>query len=107
LAYPALVGQVIAHVRETRGIKQGEFASAIGLSQSAYSRLEAGESVLNISQLRNVAVHLGMQPSELLMMVDNYENVLRLQGVDVISEKKDYSAAVAVGLGLLAAALLR
>jgi transcriptional regulator with XRE-family HTH domain len=94
-------------LRDSRQIKQGDFAAALGLSQSAYSRLERGESVLNVSQLRNIAILLGMQPCELLRNVDLYELNLSQQGVDIVSEKKDYSAAVAVGLGLLAAALLR
>jgi transcriptional regulator with XRE-family HTH domain len=107
VAYPVLVGQVIAHLREQRGIKQGDAASAIGLSQSAYSRLENGESVFSLSQLRTVAQFLGMQPSELLFTADSYEHMLRAHGATVVSEKKDYSAAVALGLGILAAALLR
>jgi transcriptional regulator with XRE-family HTH domain len=81
-------------------------ASAIGLSQSAFSRLEAGESVLNLSQLRNVAAHLKMRPAELLKLADRYEELLRQQGVDVISEKQDESAAIVLGLGLLGALLL-
>jgi transcriptional regulator with XRE-family HTH domain len=107
VAYPVLVGQVIAHLREQRGIKQGDAAIAVGLSQSAYSRLEKGESVFSLSQLRTVAQFLGMQPSELLFTADSYEHMLRAQGATVVSEKKDYSAAVALGLGILAAALLR
>lgn len=81
-------------------------ATALGLSQSAFSRLESGESVLNLSQLRNAAAHLDMRPAELLALADRYEGQLRQQGVDVVSEKQDESAAVVVGLGLLAALLL-
>jgi transcriptional regulator with XRE-family HTH domain len=107
VTYPALVGQVVAHLREGKGIKQGDAATAIGLSQSAYSRLEKGESVMSISQLRKVANFLGMQPSELLFTVDSYEAEIRAQGAEVIPEKEDFTAAVALGLGLLAAVLLR
>lgn len=89
-----------------KDIKQGDLAKALGLSQSAYSRLESGDSVLNLSQLRNVAKWLGKQPSEVLQMADQYEAQLRLQGVDVISEKQNDTAAIAIGLGLLAALFL-
>jgi transcriptional regulator with XRE-family HTH domain len=81
-------------------------ATALGLSQSAFSRLESGDSVLNLSQLRNSAAHLGMRPAELLTLADHYEAQLRQQGVKVISEKVDQSAAVVLGLGLLGALLL-
>lgn len=106
VAYPALVGRIVAQQRETRGIKQGDFATTLGLSQSAYSRLESGESVLNVSQLRSAAVQLSMQPSQILRLADQYEAQLRSQGVEVVSAKQDHSAAIAVGLGLLAALLL-
>lgn len=106
VTYPALVGKILAQQREARGIKQGDFAAAIGLSQSAYSRLEAGESVLNLSQIRNAAMKLGLAPFQILHWADQYEAQLREQGVEVLSEKPDNAAALAIGLGLLAALLM-
>jgi transcriptional regulator with XRE-family HTH domain len=106
VAYPALVGKMLVHRREQLGLKQGDVASAIGLSQSAYSRLESGDSVLNLTQLRNVCAQLQLTPAEVLQAADGYEQRLRLQGVDVLAEKPANPAAVAIGLGLLAALLL-
>lgn len=106
VTYPALVGKILAQQREKRGIKQGDLATALGLSQSAYSRLEAGESVLNLSQLRNVCAQLKLQPAQILSWADQYEVQLRQQNVDVIAEKPNNPAAIAIGLGLLAALLL-
>ena len=87
-------------------MNQGTLAAALGLSQSAYSRLERGESVLNLSQLRTATGHLGYEPSHLLRMADDYEAQLRAQGVEVVSEKQDKTASILVGLGLLTALLL-
>jgi transcriptional regulator with XRE-family HTH domain len=106
VTYPALVGKLLAQRRDQVGIKQGELADALGLSQSAYSRLEAGESVLNLSQLRNVCAQLGLTPAQVLHAADQYEGMLRRQGVEVIAEKPNNPAAIAIGLGLLAALLL-
>lgn len=106
VTYPALVGKILAQQREARGIKQGDLATALGLSQSAYSRLESGDSVLNLSQLRNVAARLGLQPTLILKWADQYEAQLRQQGVEIVSEKQDNSAAIVIGLGLLAALLM-
>ena len=106
VTYPALVGKILAQQRETRGIKQGDLATALGLSQSAYSRLESGESVLNLSQLRNVCMQLKLPPAQILDWANQYEVQLRQQNVDVISEKPNNPAAIAIGLGLLAALLL-
>ena len=106
VTYPALVGRILAQKREAHGIKQGALATALGMSQSAYSRLESGDSVMNLSQLRNATAQLGLQPAQVLSWADQYEARLRQQGVEVISEKQDNTAAVAVGLGLLAALLM-
>lgn len=106
VTYPSLVGQILARAREAQGIKQGALATALGLSQSAYSRLESGDSVLNVSQLRTIATQLGSSSGQILQQADQYETQLRQQGVDVVSEKQANPAAIAVGLGLLAALLL-
>lgn len=106
VTYPALVGKILARQRERLGMKQGDLATALGLSQSAYSRLEAGESVINLTQLRNVCAQLGVSPSQVLGWADQYEMQLRQQNVDVIAAKPNNPAAIAIGLGLLAALLL-
>lgn len=106
VTYPALVGKLLAQRREQFGLKQGELAAALGMSQSAYSRLESGESVLNLSQLRNVCDKLNTSPAQLLHNAEQYEALLRGQGVEVIAEKSVNPAAIAIGLGLLAALFL-
>lgn len=106
VTYPALVGRLLVQRREQLGLKQGELAQALGMSQSAYSRLESGESILNLSQLRNACAQLGVSPAQVLHAADQYESQLRLQGVDVVAEKTTNPAAIAIGLGLLAALFL-
>lgn len=106
VTYPALVGRLLVQRREQLGLKQGALAEAIGLSQSAYSRLESGDSVLNLSQLRNVCAHLGVSPAQVLHAADQYEAQLHRQGVDVVAEKPANPVAIAIGLGLLAALFL-
>ena len=103
VTYPALVGKILAQMREARAMKQGEMASALGMSQSAYSRLESGDSVINISQLRRICTQLNLKPSEVLSLADEYSEKLNMQHVDVIAEKPSNPAAVVIGLGLLAA----
>ena len=106
VVYSALVGKILTQQRERQSIKQGELAAVLGLSQSAYSRLESGDSVLNVSQLRNACGHLKIMPSFVLDLADQYEAQLRRQGVDIILEKPTNPAAIAIGLGLLAALLI-
>ena len=53
--YAAIVGKLLQQQRDARGILQVTVAEALGLSQSAYSRLEKGESAMNIAQLRQIS----------------------------------------------------
>ncbi|WP_366919890.1 helix-turn-helix domain-containing protein [Burkholderia cenocepacia] len=106
VTYPALVGKLLVQRREQIGLKQGQVATALGMSQSAYSRLESGESVLNLSQLRNICEQLRTSPAQILQYAEEYERLLRNQGVNVVAEKTINPAAIAIGLGLLAALLL-
>lgn len=106
VTYPALVGRLLTRRREELGLKQGTLAESIGLSQSAYSRLESGESVLNLSQLRNVCSQLRISPAQILHAADQHEAQLRQQGVDVVADKPTNPVAIAIGLGLLAALFL-
>jgi transcriptional regulator with XRE-family HTH domain len=103
VTYPALVGKILAQKREECAMKQAEMATALGMSQSAYSRLESGDSVMNISQLRKICAHLGLRPSDALRLADGYAEKLNLQHVEVVAEKPNNPAAVVIGLGLLAA----
>lgn len=61
---------------------------------------------MNLTQIRNASIQLGLAPSQLLHWADHYEAQLRQQGVDVLSEKADNAAALAIGLGLFAALLM-
>jgi transcriptional regulator with XRE-family HTH domain len=106
LAYPAVVGQILASIREQRGEKPRDVAARVGLSQSAYSRLDKGDSVMNLPQLHKVSAELGETPSAVLHRADAIKKQLRAQGVQVLPEKPDNAAAALVGLGLLAAVLL-
>jgi len=106
LAYPAVVGQILARAREQRGDKQGDIATRVGLSQSAYSRLEKGDSVMNLAQLHKICAELGLAPGAVLQRADAIEQQLKSQGVQVLPEKPDNAAAALIGLGLLAALLL-
>lgn len=106
VAYTALVGKAVMTRRDAYGLKQSDFATQVGLSQSALSRAESGESVINVAQIHRFAQALGTTPAQLIHEADVLAQGLARQGVDVQHEKPDNAAAVAVGLGLLAALLL-
>jgi transcriptional regulator with XRE-family HTH domain len=103
--YSALIGQVIKKLREGAHIDQGAMAAQLGLSQSAYSRLECGETNMNVWQLRACAAALGQQPAQLLALAQRREMQLQAQGIAIVPEKRTNPAGALIGLAILAALL--
>lgn len=105
IPYTALVGQVLLQHRNRRGLHQNDLAEALGVSQSAYSRIEQGDTTISISQLRAIARKLGVDASVFLNEADVLAKRLRAQGVEVSDEKGVHPAAIMIALGILAAIL--
>jgi transcriptional regulator with XRE-family HTH domain len=104
IAYGALLGRVIEHHRTQRKVQQEQIATSLGITQSAYSKLEKGQSAISVMQLNTVAACLQMQSSTILQDAERYAAHLRQQGVEITNEKQDSSAAgLLIALGLLAA----
>jgi transcriptional regulator with XRE-family HTH domain len=103
MSYGRLVGSVVEHFRTQLGFHQEAMAQALGISQSAYSRLELGHSAMSVTQLRAIAEKLGTSPDTLLQHTAEYGKRLRAQGVTVTDEKPDSAAGVLIALGILAA----
>lgn len=82
-SYPAVVGSVLVKLRGEQGVRQGELAQAVGVTQATWSRIENGSSALTIEQLGMAAVRLGRAPSEILRLADQAVMELRQRGVDV------------------------
>ena len=54
-AFMRLLGYNIAQWREKRGLLQKDFAQLLGMSQSAFSKIERGESRINVYDLKSCA----------------------------------------------------
>ncbi|WP_394418082.1 helix-turn-helix domain-containing protein [Roseateles sp. BYS78W] len=102
MPYSSLWGQVIKDERTRLAIDQGSMARALGLSQSAYSRLESGDSTMNVWQMRECARLLNLTVADLLMRVDAFELQLQQAKVEVVAEKRTNPAAALIGLAVLA-----
>ena len=102
MTYAAVVGKVVERLRKQRRITQGQLAEVLGIGQPAYSRLEQGQSTMNVIQLGQVAAQLGTTPADILKEADEMATRLRAAGVDITSDKVS-TAAVLIGLAVLAA----
>lgn len=102
--YPAIVGRVLVSLRKQEEIGQDELAQAIGITQSTLSRVERGESALNVEQLALAAKKLGSHANNILKAADKAVDQLNAQGVNVQYERA--RSGVDAGLVLIGAAAL-
>ncbi len=61
-----MVVQKIRRLRTLRNYSQEYMAEQLGISQNAYSRLEGGETKLDVDRLRKIAEVLEVAPEDLL-----------------------------------------
>lgn len=101
--YPAIVGQVLASLRERHEMSQAELAGAAGLKQAAWSKIERGHTALNVEQLMQVARTLDMKPWQILRAADEAAEHVAEEGIKVEPKRIDPIAAGAV---LISAAAL-
>jgi len=102
VTYAAILGRVLQGYREAAGKNQAELATALGISQPAYSKIEQGGTTASVLQLRGIAIALGVNPGAIMADVENWIVRLNSQGVTVVSNKDIPKAALLVGLGMLA-----
>jgi transcriptional regulator with XRE-family HTH domain len=109
IPYNVLVGKVIQQRRERSGKSQTEVAVGAGLTQSAYSRIELGQTALSVSHLRSIARTLNFKADAVIAEADRIAVQLEIQGVKVPDEKPDdgdmAKSALLIGLGILLAVL--
>jgi len=69
-AYATVTGKLILGLRVLRGLNQGVLASRAGLSQSALSRFENGQTLPDAYELRSLAIALGYKPEQLVDRIE-------------------------------------
>lgn len=60
------IGTKIKKLRELKNLTQEHMATVIGVTQSAYSRMEMGETEITYSKLERISSELGMKPEEVI-----------------------------------------
>ena len=92
------IGTKIKKLRELKNLTQEHMASVIGVTQSAYSRLELGETEITYSKLERIAGELGMKPEEVIafnesmvfnVMHNQTGNGLIIQNNTLVNEERD------------------
>src|ERR1700743_112819 len=90
------IGQLIAQIRQERGLTQAEFSRRLGTSQSAVNRMEHGKQNLSLEILGRISDVLNKQ----IISLSNNSINLRVDGGHELSGevevKTSKNAAVAI-----------
>jgi transcriptional regulator with XRE-family HTH domain len=92
------IGQKIKKLRELKGLKQEDLAHKLGITQSAYSKMEIGTVDIPFSKLEEIASILGISIENIIgfneAIVFNLKNNKKANGLVINqisqSEKKLY-----------------
>lgn len=64
-------------------------ATCLKLSTSGWSRLESGDTIMSLTQLRKAATRLGVPPSAIVHQADVLADQLEATGTRVLDDKPD------------------
>ena len=96
------IGQLIAHIRQERGLTQAEFARRLSTSQSAVNRIEHGKQNLSLETLGRISDVLNKQ----LISLSGSAINLRIEGGHELSGEIELKTSKNAAVGLLCASLL-
>jgi transcriptional regulator with XRE-family HTH domain len=97
-SYSQLVGQVIRGRRELAGISIARMAESASLSSpSGWSRVETGDTTMNLAQLRKAALALNVEPWTIIQQTDLLARQLAQNGVVIRDEKPKTARNVLLG----------
>lgn len=101
-SYTVLLGSYIARLRKERGFDQMTFAKKINMSQPSLSKIETGQTVLNVIQLRTIARVLNIEPNYILAEIERIANDIQRRGITVQDHKPDQSMNFFLGAAAVA-----
>src|ERR1044072_833900 len=101
-AWTEKIGNLIAQIRQQRGLTQAEFAKRLGTSQSAVHRMEHGKQNLTLETLAHISDVLNKQ----LISITNGSVNLRIEGGHELHGEITLKNSKNAAVGLLCASLL-
>jgi UDP-N-acetylglucosamine 1-carboxyvinyltransferase len=96
------IGQLIAQIRQDRGLTQAEFAKRLGTSQSAVNRMEHGKQNMSLETLGRISDVLNKQ----LISLSGSAVNLRIEGGHELKGNVTLKTSKNAAVGLLCASLL-
>ena len=104
-SYTVLLGSLIARLRKQNSFDQIQFAELIGMSQPTLSKIENGQIVLSVVQLKIIAENLNTSPGSILENVELIVNNLEERGIVIKDHKPDQTMNFFLGAAAIAGIL--
>lgn len=110
--YSQVVARVVGQLRHAQNFDQKQFAEALGVSPSTWSRAEGGQTGLSIDQLAGAARVLKTTPAQIIQYADGAAEQLRRKGITVLAgreagtDDQAFAYLGAAALGAFIAAIL-
>lgn len=104
-SYSSILGQMIAQARNERSLSQEQLASSLGITQTAWSRIERGVTSITAEQLRRVANVLQCKPYEIVHKADEAVEKATDSGWEIVAPR-DYDTLIKNGVIILTGATL-
>lgn len=101
--YNAVLGRLLIGYRNQLSLDQKKMSDALGMSQSAWSRIETGETSVTVAQLGRIAQLLNVAPQSIIEEVERAKLKLQSAGVEVMLDKpkkEDMAMALLAGAAL-------
>ena len=102
--YSMIVGEVIKELRSQKGLTQNKICQIAGITQSAYSRIENGDINPSIAQIRDIALALEANVSDIICATDIICSELRQSDLKICGAESENDIRLFGKGGALAAA---
>jgi transcriptional regulator with XRE-family HTH domain len=88
-SYATILGQMIRNLRDNSNLDQSKLAKALDVSVMTISRIESGDTVLEVPQMEKVATFFGMEPLEFFKKSLEIKKATEQEHVVVLPSKKE------------------
>lgn len=85
-SYNIIVGRILEQRRKEKNLEQSDVASHLDISQSAWSRIERGQTTISVEHLTEVCGLFGIEPHEVLRDADKAKKGLMSKGIQISSK---------------------
>ena len=91
ISYAVILGQMVRQLREHKGADQAALAEHLGVSVMTVSRIESGDTVLDVPQMEKTAEFFGLDPAEFFEQSLQIKRKLEQKDYTVFQNKKEFN----------------